>query len=135
MNKPFLILWGIVFFGCLCFFLWMMYSVISGKGQSKLMARQIKRSKQILEDNKEGIKDLQKLGAELNIDVRKEILEDKMDSLQDISSVSADIESVGLEKKAAAIKKGLGSDTVYCKHCGALIDSDSRYCKVCGKEQ
>ena len=24
---------------------------------------------------------------------------------------------------------------VYCKHCGASIDSDSTFCKACGRKQ
>lgn len=26
-------------------------------------------------------------------------------------------------------------DTMYCKHCGKLIDADSKFCKHCAKEQ
>ena len=37
---------------------------------------------------------------------------------------------------AKGIKDGLSDDnTIYCKHCGSLIDNDSRFCKSCGKEQ
>lgn len=41
-----------------------------------------------------------------------------------------------ISPKARAIKEGLTEDeTIYCKHCGASIDSDSTFCKKCGKEQ
>ena len=46
--------------------------------------------------------------------------------------------SIGNTSKeiAKGIREGLAEEqTVYCKHCGALIDSDSRFCKSCGKEQ
>lgn len=36
---------------------------------------------------------------------------------------------------AKEIKKGLKDYTIYCKHCGAIVDSDSTFCKDCGKEQ
>ena len=135
MEKTILVIWGIMFFGILIFAIYIIYSSVTAKGNSRRMRRMLNRSKTVLEDNKDAIKDLQKLGAEMGIDVQKGILEDNEYDLRDIASLQADIDSVGLEKRAAAIKKGLSEDSKYCKHCGALIDMDSRYCKVCGKEQ
>ena len=56
--------------------------------------------------------------------------------LTNIASKEANIEGVKIKSAAKAIKEGLTeNNTIYCKHCGSLIDSDSKYCKVCGKEQ
>ena len=39
------------------------------------------------------------------------------------------------EEVAKGIKKGLYDDNkVFCKYCGAEIDSDSKFCNRCGKE-
>ena len=45
--------------------------------------------------------------------------------------------SAGIAAKeiAKGFKEGLTDDNrVYCKHCGAQIDSDSNFCKKCGKK-
>ena len=109
--------------------------VFSSKMRSKMLGRQMSISKSLLEDNKENFKDLARVGAEM----QKEILEENEDVLKEVSSKSADIESVGIEKKAAAFKRGLTGegekDVKFCKHCGAKIEVDSIFCKECGKKQ
>ena len=122
----------IVVFG---FIIFTFYSALTGKGQSMMMKRQLRRSMKVLEDNKEAIKELNKLSSEIGVDTKKTILGEMGDDLKDIASMEADIESTGLEKKAAAIKRGLTEDAVTCRYCGAQIDADSRYCKVCGRQQ
>ena len=47
----------------------------------------------------------------------------------------ANIKKEGIEVTARAIKDGLTSNKIYCRYCGASIESDSRFCKNCGKEQ
>ena len=55
--------------------------------------------------------------------------------LRDTANKSADISKDAVKTMAHAIKEGFSSnDTVYCKYCGAEIDSDSKFCKKCGKE-
>ncbi len=109
--------------------------VFSSKVRSKMFGRQMEISKSLLEDNKENFKDLARVGAQM----QKEILEENEDVLKEVSSKSADIESVGIEKKAAAFKRGLTGEgekeTKFCKHCGAKIEADSIFCKECGKKQ
>ena len=53
-----------------------------------------------------------------------------------MSQKEAEIKSGGVRTTAKAVKEGLtGVESVFCKHCGASIDSDSKFCKKCGKEQ
>ena len=62
------------------------------------------------------------------------IQQQNKEDLTEIANTSADISSEAITKTAKAVKKGL-KDTMFCKHCGAQIDSDSTFCKSCGKEQ
>ena len=83
---------------------------VSPKARAKWMGKQIEATKYMMDDQKENIKD--------------------------ISTNMADATKDGIKTTAKAIKDGLTEeDTVYCKHCGASIDTDSTFCKKCGKEQ
>ena len=64
----------------------------------------------------------------------KYIQQENKEDLKDIISTTADIASESVTKTTTAIKQGI-EDTIFCKHCGAKIDSDSKFCKKCGKEQ
>ena len=82
----------------------------SPKLKGKMMSRQIKATKYMVDESKE--------------------------DLQDISTNMADATKDGIETTVRAIKKGITEDEdMYCKHCGNKIDSDSKFCKNCGKEQ
>ena len=63
----------------------------------------------------------------------KYIQEENKQVLKDIVSTSAEITSEAVTTTAKAVKEGL-KDTMYCKHCGKLIDKDSIYCKECGNK-
>ena len=65
----------------------------------------------------------------------KDVISSNEDDLREISTKSANISKDGIEITARAIKDGFMKDTIFCKHCGASIDSDSKFCKSCGKEQ
>ena len=62
------------------------------------------------------------------------IQQENKDDLSAIASTSAEIMSDALTKTASALSEG-ARKTMFCKHCGAKIDTDSRFCSVCGKEQ
>ncbi len=64
----------------------------------------------------------------------KHIQEESKDDLKDIADNTADIYSDAITKTAKAVKKGI-KDTMFCKYCGAKIDTDSKFCNKCGKEQ
>ena len=58
--------------------------------------------------------------------------------LKAVADTNAEISSEAVSKTAKAIKDGLNDkveDTMFCKHCGGVIDWDSTFCKHCGKEQ
>ena len=64
----------------------------------------------------------------------KYIQQENKEDFIDIASNTADIASEAITKTTSAIKKGL-DDKIFCKHCGAKIDSDSKFSNKCGKEQ
>ncbi|MCI8588494.1 MAG: hypothetical protein HFG40_02460 [Bacilli bacterium] len=91
-------------------FILVVAQIISPKFRGKMMSRQVKAAKYMMEESKE-----------------------------DIRSISTDMAYAtkdGIETTTRAIKKGLTeNEGIYCKHCGSLIDADSLYCKDCGKKQ
>lgn len=70
------------------------------------------------------------------VKVAKYVLDDNEDILRDISDKSADIKANSYTTTARAIKKGLQNREKgkYCKYCGYEIEEDSIYCKKCGKK-
>lgn len=81
----------------------------SPKMRAKLLGRQVKTMKYVMDENEE--------------------------DLRYLSNKKAEIGKEGVEITASAVKEGLKGNTKYCKYCGAKIDSDSKFCKECGKEQ
>lgn len=70
-------------------------------------------------------REINAFNAQQSIPIIKEGMENVAPSMRNTS-----------KEIAKGIKEGLSEeDTVYCKHCGQLIDSDSRFCKSCGKQQ
>ena len=83
--------------------------MFSTKARAKMMAKQIKATRYMMDEVK--------------------------DDIRSISTDMADATKGGIETSTRAIKKGLTEDIhIYCKHCGSAIDSDSRFCKSCGKK-
>lgn len=77
---------------------------------------------------------IQKSFSKVSIQTTSEIIEENKEDLKNISNTTAEIQREAITTKAKAVKDGL-KDTIYCKHCGAEIDSDSTFCKECGKKQ
>lgn len=91
-------------------FVFVIAQIVSPKFRGKMMSRQIKATKYMMDDSKEDIKN--------------------------ISTNMAEATKEGVETTACAIKKGFTeNESMYCKHCGTKIDKDSKFCKNCGKEQ
>lgn len=91
-------------------FIFVIAQIISPKFRGKMMSRQIKAAKYMMDDSKEDI--------------------------ENISTNMANATKEGIETTTRAIKKGLTEDeSIYCKYCGNKIDKDSKFCKNCGKEQ
>ena len=85
--------------------------MFSSKARGKMMSKQIKAAKYMMDESK--------------------------DDIEEISTGMADATKRGVETTTRAIKKGLtGSESqAFCKECGYPIDRDSNFCKKCGKMQ
>lgn len=70
-----------------------------------------------------------------NIKATKYVIDDQKENLEDIVTTSANIGKNGITITTKAIKDGLTDNTIYCKYCGEIVDSDSVFCKKCGKKQ
>ncbi len=91
-------------------FILVIAQLISPKFRGKMMSRQVKATKYMIDGSKEDI--------------------------QRISTDMAYATKEGIETTTRAIKKGFSEDkSIYCKYCGSKIDEDSKFCKICGKEQ
>lgn len=113
-------------------FIFMIVMFISPKLRGKMMSRQFKAIRYMVEESKD---DLTKLSS-TGVGIKKQILDENEDALTDIAHKEAKIKSIGIKSAAKAIKEGLiETDSIYCKHCGTEIDNDSKFCKKCGKEQ
>ena len=104
--------------------------ILSPKLRGKLMARQIRATKHMIEYSKEDLESL----ANKGIDIKSNILNKNEDKLKEMSTKEANISKENIEIKARAIKDGLTKDKMYCKYCGESIDEDSKFCKNCGKK-
>lgn len=109
--------------------------MVSPKLRGKLMSRQIKATKHMMDYSKEDLKDILSTSADIGINAEKEILDNNEETMIENATRKANINKKGIEITANAIKEGLNGSKIYCKHCGKLIDEDSKFCKSCGKEQ
>jgi hypothetical protein len=119
------------------FLLLIFFIGFTSKGRNSVMKNMMKSNINMLKDMTNGeigetLKDLSKT----TINFRKDILEENKDELKEVAELEADIESGAIKIKAAAAKEGfIGNDKKFCKYCGSCIDSDSKFCMKCGKEQ
>lgn len=91
-------------------FVFVIAQLVSPKFRGKMMSRQIKSMKYMMDESK--------------------------DDIESISTDMANATKEGIETTTRAIKKGFTEDgNIYCKHCGNKIDKDSKFCKNCGMEQ
>lgn len=122
-----------IFMGIVFIFTFAM--ILSPKLRGKMMSRQFKSMKYMLDDSKDTLEDVVTDMGNMAIKTKKRIIDENEDVLKDLSKKNADIYSPGIEATARAIKKGLTDDIKYCKYCGEAIDMDSNFCKSCGKKQ
>lgn len=91
-------------------FVFMILQMVSPKFRGKLLSREVKSVKYMMDESKKDI---------------ESISNDMVDATQE-----------SIEKSSRAIRKGImEEECIYCKHCGSKIDRDSKFCKKCGKEQ
>ena len=89
----------------------------------------------VSESSYKGIeKQLTKMGKAV-ANAQKNILDENEEVLKETANKNADINKEAVKSMASAVKDGFSEGEIYCKHCGASIDSDSKFCKKCGKEQ
>ena len=97
---------GVFIFVC---FVFTFVLIFSPKVRGKFMSMQVKSAKYMVDESKEDI--------------------------ESINTTMARASEDAVEITTRAVKKGLTQDEkVFCKHCGAKIDSDSKFCSKCGKE-
>ena len=149
---------GIVFVFVIAF-------IISPKLRGRMMAREIKAMKHMMDAGKEDLKDIASTGGEVMADSAQRILKENMDTLEDIGAragkiqaetvrrvldenadaiggtfeKTVDMAAPSVKKMVSAvaegIKEGMEEAQVFCKSCGAKIDADSELCKHCGAKQ
>ena len=114
------------------FIIFVFVMAFSPKLQGKMMSRQVKSMSYMMEESKD---DLAKLSGTA-VGIKKQILDENEEILTNLAHKEANIRNVGIKSAAKAVKEGLTeANNIYCKYCGAEIESDSNFCKKCGKEQ
>ena len=117
-------------------FIFVILSIVSPKFRGKMMSRQVKATKHMMDYSKEDWEDIGTKLCHVVISTKKNILDENEDSLRKMADKEASIKKGYLKTMASAVHEGLTEEnTIYCKHCGCLIDSDSTFCKKCGKKQ
>ena len=108
------VLFAVVPIIVVCGFIFTFALSFSPKLRGKFMSKQVKAMKYMMDESKD-----------------------------DIESISTDMAKAGKEGTkirtkafAEGLKEGFSDEeTIYCKHCGEVIDADSTFCKKCGKQQ
>ena len=127
-NIMFIIVPILVFVG----FIFTFALILSPKLRGKFMSKQIDAANHMLKESRNSLSDL----AGTTLDIKKNILSENGDMLKEMYTKEAEIEKEGIKIRTRAFKEGFGgAGTIYCKNCGAVIDSDSNFCKSCGKKQ
>lgn len=115
-------------------FIFTIAMIISPKIRGKMMSRQIKAAKYMLEEAQDDLSEMGTTMGKLTATTENKILTENEELSKDSSRKKGNIAKEEIEIKTRAIKEGLSGKKVYCKHCGSLIDEDSKFCKSCGKE-
>lgn len=119
-----------------CVFVFMLIYLISPKFRGKIMSRQVKAVKHMMDYSKDDLTSIGKTAGDVGVKVANGVVTGNEETLKNLSTTSANINKEGIAITAKAIKDGLTKeDTIYCKHCGQPIEKDSKFCKHCGKEQ
>ena len=117
-------------------FIFVIVSIVSPKFRGKMMSKQIKATKYMVDYSKDDLEDIGTNLGNVSVKTRKNILDENGNVLKEMTDKEAYIKKDYVKTMASAIHEGLTEeDKVYCKHCGSLIDVDSTFCKKCGKKQ
>lgn len=127
---------GVMFIIFIVMFIFAIVYMLSPKLRGKLMSRQVKSLKHMVDMSKDDLTDITSTMGNIGVSSAKNIIDNNEEGLRHISRKSADINKDAVEITSRAIKRGFsGNSSIYCKYCGEAIDSDSLFCKVCGKKQ
>ncbi|MCF0112228.1 MAG: zinc ribbon domain-containing protein [Erysipelotrichaceae bacterium] len=112
-------------------------SIFSPTVRSKMMGRQIRMTKRVLDDNYDTIRDLSGTAADLGVDIQKDIYDRHEDDYHDLAKRKASVYKDADSDIAKAMKEGFSDSSrrTTCRYCGQTIDADSRFCNHCGKQQ
>lgn len=132
MPVMFIIIFAIAGF----IFLFVMINMFSPKARGKMMSKQIEAMKHMTNYSRDDIEDVITTLGNVSANAQNNIINQNEDILKNIATKQANINKDAIKTTVGAIKEGFSdNNTVFCKHCGSVIDADSRFCKVCGKEQ
>lgn len=115
-------------------FVFVIAMIISPKLRGKMMSRQLKATKYMMDASKEDLEAMGTAMGNMSVNIRKNVLDANEDTMRDMATREANINKDAVETTARAIRNGFVVESVYCKHCGNAIDADSEFCKKCGKE-
>lgn len=134
--RGFNIMFIIVSIFILIVFIFVILSIISPKFRGKIMSRQVKATKHMINYSKDDLEDIGTNLGNVAVNMKKNILDENEEKLREVMNQEADIKKDYVKTMASAVHDGFtNDDTMYCKHCGSMIDSDSSFCKNCGKKQ
>lgn len=111
--------------------------IFNPKLRGKMMSNNIKAMKHMTDISKDDMEDMLTNLSDIAINAKSNIINNNEETLRDIASKEANINKDAIKTTFSAIKEGLSGNegTMFCKHCGAVIDADSKFCNQCGKEQ
>lgn len=113
-------------------FLFTILMMFSSKFRGKMMSKQVNAMKHMTNFSKV---DMEEMMTNM-INTKNNVINKNEETLRNIANKTADINKDAVKSTASAVKEGFSNEaTVFCKHCGAVIDADSKFCKSCGKEQ
>ncbi len=134
MQFAFLGIFGLAIF----IFIFVFINMFSSKARAKMMSKQVKAMKHMVDYTKEDLEDLMTDLGSVSANVQNNIVNENEDILRNVASKTADINKDAIETTVGAIKNGWegnSNSTIYCKYCGKKIDANSVFCKYCGKQQ
>lgn len=107
------------------------------KLRGKMMSNNIKAMKHMTDISKDDMKDMMTALGEVSVNAKSNIINNNEEILKNRANKEANINKEAIKTTFGAIREGLSgnNENMFCKHCGAIIDSDSKFCKSCGKEQ
>lgn len=109
--------------------------IFSSKFRGKLMSKQIKAVKNMTDYSKDDIENIMTNLGNISVNAQNNIVTENEETLKNIADKQANINKDSITTVSKAIKDGFSKETIFCKHCGSVIDEDSTFCKYCGKEQ